>query len=90
MSRYKSFLGVPIDHTARSSEWLRRSCPRWSVRDLARLAQISPTTVTRAEADLPVNKTVIAAIERALEAAGIEFIPENGGGPGVRLKAKRQ
>jgi hypothetical protein len=29
------------------------------------------------------------AIRRALEAAGIEFIDENGGGPGVRLR-KRQ
>jgi hypothetical protein len=26
------------------------------------------------------------AIRRALEAAGIEFIDENGGGPGVRLR----
>ena len=69
---------------------MARAAVRLGVRDLARLAQISPTTVTRAEADLPVNKTVIAAIERALETAGIEFIPENGGGPGVRLKAKRQ
>ena len=30
-----------------------------------------------------------SAIQRALEAAGVEFIVENGGGPGVRLKAKR-
>jgi hypothetical protein len=29
------------------------------------------------------------AIRRVLEAAGIEFIDENGGGPGVRLR-KRQ
>jgi hypothetical protein len=29
------------------------------------------------------------AIRRALEAAGVEFIDENGGGPGVRLR-KRQ
>jgi hypothetical protein len=29
------------------------------------------------------------AIRRALEAAGVEFIDENGGGPGVRL-SKRQ
>jgi ATP-dependent Zn protease len=29
-----------------------------------------------------------AAIRAALEAAGIEFIPENGGGPGVRLRGK--
>ena len=26
-----------------------------------------------------------AAVRRALESAGIEFIDENGGGPGVRL-----
>ena len=29
---------------------------------------------------------VIAAIRAVLEAAGVEFIPENGGGPGVRLR----
>ena len=29
------------------------------------------------------------AVRRALETAGIEFINENGGGPGVRLR-KRQ
>jgi hypothetical protein len=26
------------------------------------------------------------AVRHALEAAGVEFIDENGGGPGVRLK----
>jgi hypothetical protein len=30
------------------------------------------------------------AIRRALEAAGIEFIDENGGGPGVRLRKPPQ
>jgi hypothetical protein len=30
-----------------------------------------------------------AAVRRALETAGVEFIDENGGGPGVRLR-KRQ
>jgi hypothetical protein len=28
----------------------------------------------------------LAAIQGALEAAGVEFIPENGGGGGVRLR----
>jgi hypothetical protein len=27
-----------------------------------------------------------AAVQRALEAAGVEFIAENGGGAGVRLR----
>ena len=30
----------------------------------------------------------LRAIQEALETAGIEFIPEDGGGAGVRLKAK--
>jgi hypothetical protein len=30
------------------------------------------------------------AVRRALEAAGVEFIDENGGGPGVRLAKSRK
>jgi hypothetical protein len=30
------------------------------------------------------------AIRRLLEAAGVEFIDENGGGPGVRLRGAQQ
>jgi hypothetical protein len=30
------------------------------------------------------------ALKKALEAAGIEFIDENGGGPGVRLRKRHQ
>lgn len=30
-----------------------------------------------------------AAIRAAIEAAGVEFIAENGGGPGVRVHQKR-
>jgi transcriptional regulator with XRE-family HTH domain len=37
----------------------------------------------------PVSKDAAQAIGRALQEAGIEFIDENGGGPGVRLR-KRQ
>jgi hypothetical protein len=29
-------------------------------------------------------------LQRAIEAAGIEFIDENGGGPGVRLRKRQQ
>jgi hypothetical protein len=29
-----------------------------------------------------------AALKKALEAAGVEFIDENGGGPGVRLRKR--
>ena len=37
----------------------------------------------------PVSREAIKLIREALERAGIEFIGENGGGPGVRLR-KRQ
>jgi len=30
------------------------------------------------------------ALRQALEAAGVEFIDENGGGPGVRLRRRQQ
>jgi len=47
--------------------------------DLDRLARMTETeTSLTAANDL--------AIRRALEAAGVEFIDENGGGPGVRLR----
>ena len=35
---------------------------------------------------IPATLANEAALRRALEAAGVEFINENGGGPGVRLK----
>jgi hypothetical protein len=38
---------------------------------------------------LEAHTSTVAALTRALEDAGIEFIDENGGGPGVRLR-KRQ
>jgi transcriptional regulator with XRE-family HTH domain len=33
-----------------------------------------------------VSKEAVQALRNALEAAGVEFIDENGGGPGVRLR----
>jgi hypothetical protein len=39
-----------------------------------------------AERDPSVTSANDLAIRRALEAAGVEFIDENGGGPGVRLR----
>jgi hypothetical protein len=49
---------------------------------------VSLRTIRRAE--LAERQTAITAannlaIRRAMEAAGVEFIAENGGGPGVRL-----
>ena len=56
------------------------------VRELAEMAQVSTNTVTRLEAGEVLKGRTIDAIRAALETAGVEFIPENGGGAGVRLR----
>jgi hypothetical protein len=66
-----------------------RSLIRWRAQDLAKESAVGVATIRRAElADGPTSLTAAndQAIRRALEAAGIEFIDENGGGPGVRLR----
>jgi transcriptional regulator with XRE-family HTH domain len=65
----------------------------WSQSKLAVRAGLSLPTVKRVEADLGprVSDEARNKLRRALESAGVEFIDENGGGPGVRLKkAKRE
>jgi ribosome-binding protein aMBF1 (putative translation factor) len=64
----------------------------WSAEDLARESSVSLRTIRRAELSSAHTSLTVAnerAIRRALEAAGVDFIDKNGGGPGVRLR-KRQ
>lgn len=63
----------------------------WSQEQLAEASQVAKKTIAdfEREAAVPRPRTV-AAFRSALEAAGIEFIPENDGGPGVRLRAKAE
>jgi len=61
----------------------------WSQEQLASAANVSIPTIKRLEAqDGPLGGRTDTGdkIEAALGKAGIEFIDENGGGPGVRLK----
>jgi transcriptional regulator with XRE-family HTH domain len=64
----------------------------WSQTDLAEAAGRSLPTIKRLEngdaGGAKVSDDVRQAVQVALEKAGVEFIPENGGGVGVRL-AKR-
>jgi transcriptional regulator with XRE-family HTH domain len=64
-----------------------RALVKWSQDDLAGAAAVAKKTIADFEGDQrqPYLRT-LAAIRIALEAAGVEFIPENGGGPGVRLR----
>jgi len=68
-----------------------RALLQWSQADLANASGISKPTIARLEAEPgPIGGRIDTAnaIRTALEAAGVEFIAENGGGPGVRLRRK--
>ena len=58
----------------------------WSLDDLAGASGIAKRTLVSFESGSACRSSTIQAIRAALEAAGVEFIPENGGGAGVRLK----
>ena len=69
-----------------------RALIRWTAEDLSRKSAVSLRTIRRAELakrDTSMTAANDISVRRALEAAGVEFIDENGGGPGVRLR-KRQ
>ena len=76
-----------------STPLIRRQCRAargllgWSQQKLAEAARISQATVASFESGMstPMINNLLA-MKAALEAAGVEFIPENGGGPGVRMK----
>ena len=66
-----------------------RALLRWSAADLSRHSSVSLRTIRRAELaehDTTLTTANNLAIRRALEEAGVEFIDENGGGPGVRRR----
>lgn len=55
--------------------------------DLASASGLPKRTIARIEqAEVAPRQSTLAAIRAALEAAGVEFIAENGGGAGVRLR----
>ena len=56
-----------------------------SQQDLADLSKVSVRTIVQFErGSKPASDSILQVLKLSLEAAGIEFIPENGGGPGVR------
>ena len=64
-----------------------RALVKWSVRDLSEKCSVHRNTISAFETDQTApNNSTLSVIRSALEAAGVEFIPENGGGAGVRLR----
>ncbi len=65
----------------------------WSQSQLAARSGVSEPTIARLESasdgDIGGRAETAHKIQDALEKSGIQFIPENGGGAGVRLKRKK-
>jgi transcriptional regulator with XRE-family HTH domain len=59
----------------------------WSQQDLASQAGVGIVTVRQLEAGVnEPRRSTLEVVRQAFERAGVEFIDENGGGPGVRLR----
>lgn len=68
---------------------MARAALGWGVRELAEKAGITANTVTRIENGADAKQSTIDAMRSAFESAGIQFIPENGGGAGIRFRERR-
>ncbi|MBX5151197.1 helix-turn-helix transcriptional regulator [Rhizobium lentis] len=79
---------MPIDDFSLSASQCRaaRALIAWSEDDLSSAAKIPKATIARFEAGkLSPDEQTLRDLKESLEAAGVLFIPENGGGAGVRL-----
>jgi predicted transcriptional regulator len=70
-----------------------RSLLGWSQADLAKHSDVSEPTVARLESvdgEMGGREGTTEKIKKAIEAAGVEFIDENGGGLGVRFRRRQR
>jgi transcriptional regulator with XRE-family HTH domain len=70
---------------------MARAALNWTVRDLAEASNLHRNTITNIETGRYAgDQATLTAIAGVLKRAGIEFIDENGGGPGVRFRRRQQ
>jgi len=64
-----------------------RALIAWSQDELSGASKVAKATIANFEAGKrePYQRT-LDDLQEALESAGVEFLAENGGGPGVRLR----
>jgi transcriptional regulator with XRE-family HTH domain len=61
----------------------------WTQQDLANAARIGVATIRLFEGEATESRpATLAMLRRTFELAGVEFIDENGGGPGLRLRKR--
>jgi transcriptional regulator with XRE-family HTH domain len=69
---------------------MARTALGWGVIDLAREAHVSTQTIVRFERGDQLKSQTVDNLQNTMEEAGVEFIPENGGGVGVRLSRRSE
>ena len=63
----------------------------WSQQELADRAGLGIVTIRQIEADITEpRRATLAVLKQAFERAGVEFIDENGGGAGVRIRKRKR
>jgi hypothetical protein len=65
---------------------MARAALKMSVREVGVLAKVSPNTVVRVEAGLPVHPSTILAVQSAYESLGVAFV--NSDDPGVHMRKR--
>lgn len=67
-----------------------RAMLHWSMLDLAKAARVSVSTVKRFEdgQSAPVSRDMVSMLRDALEIEGVQFLPDDRHGPGVRLRLR--
>jgi transcriptional regulator with XRE-family HTH domain len=69
---------------------MARAALGWGVRELADKAGVTANTVSRIENGADAKQSTIDQLRQTLVSAGIEFIDENDGGLGVRLRKREK
>lgn len=83
---------MKLDGKSISSSQCRaaRALLNWSREELAAASKVSRAAIADFETDKRVvRERTTDDLRSALETGGVEFIPGNGGGPGVRLRENR-
>ena len=70
---------------------MARGALNWTIRELAEATGLHRNTISNIEVGRYAgDDNSLEQIEAVLTKAGVEFIDENGGGPGVRLRKRQQ
>lgn len=70
---------------------MARAALNWSLQQLADASGVHRNTISNFETGKFAGEaSKLAALQAALEAAGVIFVEENGEGPGVRLRKDRR